>query len=57
MPSSASNSPPCNELVITDTIPQATTSEKIRVLSVANLFAAVMHKVNSNESISGHFLM
>ena len=45
------------ELVITDTIPQATTSEKIRVLSVANLFAAVMHKVNSNESISGHFLM
>jgi ribose-phosphate pyrophosphokinase len=46
-----------SELVITDTIPQARTSEKIRVLSVANLFAAVMHKVNSNESISGHFLM
>jgi ribose-phosphate pyrophosphokinase len=44
------------ELVITDTIPLKRTSDKIRVLSVAPLFAAVMRKVQSNESISGHFL-
>ena len=44
------------EVVITDTIPLKRTSDKIRVLSVAPLFAAVMRKVQSNESISGHFL-
>lgn len=44
------------ELVITNTIPLKRTSDKIRVLSVAPLFAAVMRKVQSNESISGHFL-
>jgi ribose-phosphate pyrophosphokinase len=45
------------ELVITDTIPQTQSSPKIRVVPIGNLFAAVMHKVNSNESISGHFVM
>lgn len=44
------------ELVITDTIPLKEPHEKIRVLSVANLFAAVMKQVNTNQSISGHFL-
>lgn len=45
------------ELVITDTIPLTQgPHDKIRVLSVAELFAAVMHKVNNNESISGHFI-
>ncbi|MEK9829490.1 MAG: ribose-phosphate pyrophosphokinase [Schleiferiaceae bacterium] len=45
------------ELVITDTIPQTQTSSKIRVVPIGKLFAAVMHKVNTNESISGHFVM
>jgi ribose-phosphate pyrophosphokinase len=45
------------ELVITNTIPQLKQSPKIRVLDVAGLFASVMQKVNSNESISGHFVM
>ena len=45
-----------DELVITDTIPLKRNSDKIRTLSVAPLFAAVMRKVQSNESISDHFL-
>jgi len=45
------------ELVITNTIPQLEYGSKIRVLNVASLFASVMQKVNSNESISGHFVM
>ncbi len=45
------------ELVITDTLPGRQKSDKIRVLSVAPLFAAVMKKVHHHESISGHFVM
>lgn len=45
------------ELVITDTLPLRQTSDKVRVLSVAPLFAAVMKKVHHHESISGHFVM
>jgi ribose-phosphate pyrophosphokinase len=45
------------ELVITNTIPQRNINPKIRTLDVSDLFASVMQKVNSNESISGHFLM
>ena len=45
-----------DELVITDTIPLKRNSSKIRTLSVAPLFASVMRKVQSNESISDHFL-
>jgi ribose-phosphate pyrophosphokinase len=44
------------ELVITDTIPQAKKSDKITVLSVAELFGNVMRKVHEHESISSHFL-
>ena len=44
------------ELVITDTIPLKEPHDKIRVLSVADLFASVVKSVNSNQSISGHFL-
>jgi ribose-phosphate pyrophosphokinase len=44
------------ELVITDTIPLKEPHDKIRVLSVADLFASVMKSVNSNQSISGLFL-
>ena len=44
------------ELVITDTIPQKQISDKVRVLSVAELFAEVMKKVHYHESISSHFI-
>jgi ribose-phosphate pyrophosphokinase len=45
------------ELIVTDTIPLKQTSSKIKVVSCAPLFADVMHKVQSNTSISGKFLM
>lgn len=45
------------ELVVTDTIPLARESSKIRAISVANLFADVMKRVHSHESISSHFIM
>lgn len=45
------------ELIITDTIPLNGESEKIKVLSCAELFADVMHRVHNNTSISSKFLM
>jgi len=45
------------ELVVTDTIPLKRESNKIRVISVAGLFADVMKRVHEHESISGHFIM
>ena len=45
------------ELIVTDSIPLAKQSEKIRVLSCADLFAEVMLKVHHNKSISSKFLM
>ena len=45
------------ELVITDTIPQTQENPKIRVISVAEMFAQVMKNVHHHESISGHFIM
>ena len=45
------------ELVITDTIPQTQINPKIRVISVAKMFAQVMKNVHHHESISGHFIM
>lgn len=49
------------ELIVTDTIPlsdekRAKTS-KIRVLTVAQLFADVIRRVRSHESISSHFII
>ena len=44
------------ELVITDTIPHASLPDKIKVISVAELFADVMKKVHHHQSISSHFL-
>lgn len=44
------------ELIVTDTIPLKQKSEKIKVLSVANLFADVFHKMVNHESISSHFI-
>ncbi len=45
------------ELVITDTIPQSQENPKIRVISVASMFAEVMTNVHHHRSISGHFIM
>ena len=45
------------ELIVTDSIPTSQKSSKIKVLSCADLFADVMHKVHQNESISSKFVM
>lgn len=45
------------ELIITDSIPVEKESNKIKVLSCAELFADVMHRVHHNTSISSKFLM
>ncbi|MDC0380669.1 ribose-phosphate pyrophosphokinase [Flavobacteriaceae bacterium] len=45
------------ELIVTDSIPTSQESSKIKVLSCADLFADVMHKVHQNESISSKFIM
>jgi len=44
------------ELVITDTIPLKRPSEKIKVLSVAELFAKAIHAITGNTSISSLFI-
>lgn len=44
------------ELLITDTIPLKRQSDKIRVISVADLFAKVIYKVHNYESISSYFI-
>lgn len=43
------------ELVVTDSIPLKQPCSKIRVLSVAKLYADVMHSLIHHESISKHF--
>ncbi|WP_422082230.1 ribose-phosphate pyrophosphokinase [Ulvibacterium sp.] len=45
------------ELIITDSIPIQKESEKVKVLSCAELFADVMHRVHHNTSIASKFLM
>ncbi len=44
------------ELVVTDTLPLYRESKKIKVLSVANLFAKGIRKTHNNESISSLFI-
>lgn len=44
------------ELVVTDTLPLKRESSKIKVLSVAELFAKGIRKTHSNESISSLFI-
>ena len=46
-----------SELIVTDTIPLTRESPKIKVISVADLFADVMQKAVSGESISEHFII
>ena len=45
------------ELIVTDSIPLKQKSDKIRVLTCADLFASVMHNVQYNRSISSKFIM
>lgn len=44
------------ELVVTDSIPVNVHSEKIRVLSIAEIFASTIRAVNTNSSISINFV-
>ncbi|MDW5287195.1 ribose-phosphate pyrophosphokinase [Formosa sp. PL04] len=45
------------ELIVTDSIPLTQHSDKIKVLTCANLFAGVMKDVHYNRSISSNFIM
>jgi ribose-phosphate pyrophosphokinase len=51
------NNSKITELVVTDTIPIKQISPKIRVVSVAELFADVIKRLIQNESISSHFVI
>jgi ribose-phosphate pyrophosphokinase len=44
------------ELVVTDTIPLTKSSNKIKVLTVSDLFAKAIRKIHDNESISSLFI-
>lgn len=46
-----------SELIVTDSIPIKKESDKVKVLSCAELFADVMHRVHHNTSIASKFLM
>jgi ribose-phosphate pyrophosphokinase len=46
---------PLVEMVVTDTIPLKKESEKVRVISTSSLFAEVIKRVESHESISSLF--
>jgi ribose-phosphate pyrophosphokinase len=45
------------ELIVTDTIPLKQQSAKIKVLSVADMFSDVFHRIVNHESISSHFII
>ena len=45
------------ELIVTDTIPMTQKSDKIRVITVSDLFSDVINKLIKNESISSHFVI
>jgi ribose-phosphate pyrophosphokinase len=51
------NNSKLTELVVTDTIPLSQHSDKIRVVSVSDLFADVIKRLMNNESISSHFVI
>lgn len=45
------------ELIVTDTIPHSELGSKIKVISVADLFAKVIYNIEHLESISSHFIV
>ncbi len=51
------NNSKLTDLIVTDTIPLKPQSDKIRVVSVSNLFADVIDRLVKNESISTHFII
>ncbi len=51
------NNSKLTELVVTDTIPLSQHCDKIRVVSVSDLFADVIKRLMNNESISSHFVI
>jgi ribose-phosphate pyrophosphokinase len=51
------NASKLTELIVTDTIPLRQHSDKIRVVTVADLFADVIRRMINNESISSHFVI
>lgn len=51
------NNSKLTELIVTDTIPLKEKSDKIRVITVSDLFADVINKLVKNESISAHFII
>jgi ribose-phosphate pyrophosphokinase len=46
-----------NELIVTDTIPLKKESDKIKVLTVSDLFADVIHSAINYQSISKYFVI
>jgi ribose-phosphate pyrophosphokinase len=46
-----------NEIVVTDSIPLKNHNDKIKVLSIADMFADVIHKVYKYRSISENFIV
>jgi ribose-phosphate pyrophosphokinase len=47
---------PITELVVTDSVPFVNKSDKIKVLSIAEIFATTIQAVNLNQSISTNFV-
>jgi len=46
---------PIDELLVTDTIPLRQPTDKIKVLSVANIFAEAIERIHTNDTISALF--
>ncbi|MGB0347430.1 MAG: hypothetical protein ACPGGA_08085 [Balneolaceae bacterium] len=44
-----------DELLVSDTIPLRQPSDKIKVLSVANIFAEAIQRIHTNDTISALF--
>jgi ribose-phosphate pyrophosphokinase len=44
------------ELVVSDSVPFLNNSKKIKVLSIADIFAKTIQAVNTNQSISTNFV-
>jgi len=51
------NNSKLTELIVTDTIPMKQKSDKIRVITCADLFSDVINKLINNKSISSHFVI
>jgi ribose-phosphate pyrophosphokinase len=50
------NDSPIQELVVTDSMPFKNSSPKIKILSIADIFATTIQAVNTNQSISTNFV-